>query len=95
MVTSRRVMASKLAITAETIAKVRDAFVSKRGEIVRHTKPWTPWALAHLLEIDDTKSAVPAEVILYKALRGKGRTGIGQRDAVVQVQSNPLYSPLI
>ena len=63
--------AAKIVVPTATIANVRDVFVRKKLEIVGHTKPWTPWALVHLLEIDDTNSAVPAEIILYKALRGK------------------------
>lgn len=72
-------------IPAKIIAKVRENFARKSAEIVAHTKPWTPWGLAHLLEIDDSKSEVPYEAILYKALRGKGRHGIANRNPVVQV----------
>ena len=76
-----------IVVPAAMITHVWNDFLRKTQKIVKHTKPWTPWALVHLLEIDDSNSAVPAEIILYKAFRGKGRTGIGQRDTVVQVQS--------
>ena len=79
---------AEVVIPVEIVANVREAFARKRNEIVAHTKPWTPWALAHLLEIDDSKCEVPAEVILYKALRGKGRYGLGNRNPVVQVRFN-------
>ena len=75
---------SEVVIPAKIIADVRENFARKRNEIIAHTKPWTPWGLAHLLEIDDSECEVPYEVILYKALRGKGRHGIGNHNPVVQ-----------
>ena len=43
-------------------------FVEKSEQIVTFRKPWTPWALVALLNIDDSKTDLPAELILYKAL---------------------------
>ena len=52
-----------------TLDRVRTNFVAKQDIILSHSKPWTPWALAHLIEIDDTNTAEPAEFIMYKALK--------------------------
>jgi hypothetical protein len=72
-------------VPASIITKVREMFSRKAKQMEEHSCPWTPWALCNLLEIDDRKLDLPAEIILYKALRGKGRTGIGQWDPVVKV----------
>ena len=58
------------------IANVREKFVQKSAQIVQFRKPWTPWALVALLDIDDSHTELPAELILYKALRKKKRLGI-------------------
>ena len=65
------------------IANVRQKFVEKSEEIVAFKKPWTPWALVALLNIDDSKTDLPAELILYEALRKKRkRLGIAITTAV-------------
>ena len=66
---------------------VRDQFVKCRETIVSCSKPWPPWALVELLNIDDSKESVPAELILYKALRRVPRMGIQIKDEIVQVCS--------
>ena len=80
----------KVAVTPEYIQEIRKRFHAAADKIVACALPWTPWALAHLLEIDDSNYEIPAELILYQTLTGKGRTGIGQRDPKVQVHS-PSY----
>ena len=74
-------------VAPETIQEIRKRFHQVADKIVACSLPWTPWALTHLLDIDDSRSAIPAELILYQAFVGKGRTGIGQRDPAVQVYS--------
>ena len=70
-----------------TLERVRAKFVAKRDVIVTHSKPWTPWALAHLLEINDKDTAQPAELILYADLKAGTPNRIGIADAVVKVNS--------
>ena len=82
-------MARAVSIDKATLDRVRANFVAKRDEIVAHSKPWTPWALAHLLEINDKDTAEPAEIILYAALKAAAPNRIGIADAVVQV--NPCF----
>ena len=72
-------------ISQETLEKVRSKFVECRKEIVACSKPWPPWALVELLDIEDANEPVPSEVILYKALRRQPRMGIATKDEVVQV----------
>ena len=72
-------------VTKAILDLVRTNFVAKRNIIVSHSKPWTPWALAHLLEINDKHTAEPAELILYKALQASKRNRIGIADAIVEV----------
>ena len=74
-------------VAPETIELIRKRLHEAAAKIIKCSLPWTPWALAHLLDIDDSSSAIPAELILYQALRGKGRTGIGQCDPIIQVHS--------
>ena len=66
----------------ELLDSVRAKFKSLRSSIIASSKPWTPWALAALLDIDDSKLSIPAEMVVYKALR-RGNALIG--DEVVQV----------
>ena len=40
------------------------------------SKPWPPWALVNLLDIDDRNSPVPAEIMLYQALRPRRVGGL-------------------
>ena len=68
-----------------TLDRVRANFVAKRDIIFAHKKPWTPWALAHLLGIDDKHTAEPAEFILYKALRASAPNRIGFADPKLKV----------
>lgn len=73
--------------TDETLLdRIRETFVNKREQIISHSKPWTPWALCHLLEIDDTDSALPAELIMYKAMKVSTANRITIRDPIVQVK---------
>ena len=72
-------------VEPEILDRVRSNFVSQKDVILAHNRPWTPWALTHLLEIDDNKSSVPAEVILYKALKASAADRICIQDADVQV----------
>ena len=69
-----------------TLDRVRANFVAKRDIILSHSKPWTPWALAHLLEIDDTNTAEPAEFIMYKALKASAPNRIGISDPKLKVK---------
>ena len=75
-------------VAKATIELVRASFLAKRDVIVSHSKPWTPWALAHLLEIDDTTTTLPAELIIYKVLKASAPNRIAIRDAIVQVKIN-------
>ena len=77
-------------VDAEILDKVRQNFARKKDAILAHKKPWTPWALTYLLEIDDSKSAVPAELILYKALKASAPNRIAIQDADVQVYCNDI-----
>ena len=72
-------------VDEETLDRVRTNFLIKREVILSHSKPWTPWALAHLLEIDDTNTSLPAELILYKALKASSPNRISIQDTTVQV----------
>ena len=72
-------------ISQETIEEIRQKFIQKRQAILSFTKPWPPWALVHLLEIDDTDFPIPAEIMLYQALEGRKIGGIRINDSVVQV----------
>ena len=63
----------------------------KKDLILTHKQPWTPWALTYLLEIDDSKSSVPAEVILYNALKSSRPNRIAIQDSDVQVYSNCYF----
>lgn len=78
-------------VTAATLERVRANFVAKRHIIVSHSKPWLPWALANLLEIDDKNTAWPAEKILYTALKASRPNRIGLADPVVQVNIICLF----
>ena len=70
---------------SEVLDSVRANFIVHRSTIISCSKPWTPWALTSLLGIDDSKSDIPAELILYKALRKQTRLSIQVTDEVVQV----------
>ena len=72
-------------VPQETIKQIRQKFIAKRQAILSFTKPWPPWALVHLLDIDDTDFPIPAEMILYQALEGRNLGGIQIKDDVVQV----------
>ena len=72
-------------VDPKILQSVRENFAKKQHLILAHKKPWTPWALTYLLEIDDSESAVPAEVILYKALKASRTNRIGIQNAIVQV----------
>ena len=78
-------MAKAKPVPEDILKLVRNNFVSKRDVIVSHSKPWTPWALAQLLEIDDTHTTQPAEIILYKALKASAPNRIGIADTVIEV----------
>ena len=87
-------------VDEKTLDAVRLAFANKRQEIIAHSKPWTPWALCNLLKIDDSQSPVPAELILYKALKVNAANRITIRDPIVQVKlilctTNAPYSHAI
>ena len=77
-------------VAPEYIQEIRKRFHEAADKITEISLPWTPWALTHLLDIDDSKYAIPAEFILLQALTGKGRTGIGQRHPKIKVHS-PSY----
>ena len=72
-------------IDQATIDRIRASFISKRETIINHSKPWTPWALVHLLQIDDADSAIPAELMLYKALKSSAANRMTIRDPIAQV----------
>ena len=78
------------------IANVRQKFVEKSQQIVAFKNPWTPWALVALLNIDDSKTDLPAELILYEALRKKRkRLGIAITTAVQVLENNILFRAII
>ena len=77
-------------VDQETLDRVRANFVLKKEAILAHSKPWTPWALTHLLEIDDSNTLLPAELILYKALKASAPNRITFQDAAVQVCASQL-----
>ena len=64
------------------IEKVIITFAKKSKQIAAHSKPWTPWTLTYLLEIDDSNTSIPAELILYRALQGRR---LGRRDPIANV----------
>ena len=72
-------------VDQETLDRVRANFVRKKETILGYSKPWTPWALTYLLEIDDSNTLLPAELILYKALKASSPNRIAIQDADVQV----------
>ena len=72
-------------VCPKVIESIRKRFHERADDIVACSLPWTPWALTHLLNIDDSSSAIPAELILYQALLGKGRSGVAQCHPTVQV----------
>ena len=72
-------------MSTEILVSIRQKFLAKREEIVSCSKPWTPWALTALLQIDDSKTTLPAELLLYKALCQRNRTGIEIQDEIIQV----------
>ena len=72
-------------VDQEILDRVRANFTLKKDAILAHSKPWTPWALTYLLEIDDSKTLLPAELILYKALKASAPNRIAIQDAAVQV----------
>ena len=78
-------------VSQQVLDYVRNQFVKCREIIVSCSKPWPPWALVELLNIDDSNESVPAELILYKALRHVPRMGIQIKDEVVQVFSSHLF----
>ena len=77
-------------VVPEYIQEIRKRFHEAAVKITDISLPWTPWALTHMLNIDDSNYAIPAELILVEALTGKGRTGIGQRHPKIQVHP-PFY----
>ena len=84
-------MAKQKAVPEDILELVRRKFVAKQDVIVAHSKPWTPWALAQLLEIDDTHTAQPAEIILYTALKVSAPNRIGIAGSVTKVNTMFLY----
>ena len=84
-------MAKQKAVPEDILELVRAKFAAKRDVIVSHSKPWTPWALSQLLEIDDTNTAIPAEIILYTALKASAPNRIGIADSVAKVNCMLLY----
>ena len=75
-------------VDPEILARIRVNFVKKQQLILDHKKPWTPWALTYLLEIDDSKTAIPAEIILYKALKASRKNRTDIQNVIVQVYYN-------
>ena len=75
-------------VDQDQIEQVRTNFESKKELILAHKKPWTPWALTYLLEIDDSQSLVPAEVILYKTLKASRPARHAIQNVFVQVNCN-------
>ena len=74
------------------IANVRTEFAAKSEEILKFSKPWTPWALVALLNIDDSHSDIPAEQILYEALQKKNRRlGVNIAAGVQVLSMNILF----
>ena len=69
------------------IDKIRRNFDAAKEIIKGCSKPWPPWALVHLLDIDDTSSPIPAEMMLYQALQRPNRVGglILPHNNVIQV----------
>ena len=68
------------------LARIRHEFASKSQCIIKHSKPWTPWALVELLDIDDEDCPIPAELILYQAMGANSRKAdhVGFAHAEVQ-----------
>ena len=85
-------MAKQKAVPEEILERVKANFAAKRDVIVSHSKPWTPWALAQLLEIDDTHTTQPAEIIMYTALKASAPNRIGIADSVTKVNCMFLYN---
>ena len=75
-------------VDPEILARVRANFVKKQKLILDHHKPWTPWALTYLLDIDDSETAIPAELILYKALKASRKNRTDVQNVTVQVNYN-------
>lgn len=75
-------------VDPEILACVRANFVKNQQLILDHKKPWTPWALTYLLEIDDSKTVIPAEIILYKALKASRTNRTDIQNVAVQVYYN-------
>lgn len=74
------------------LSNVRQKFVEKSKQIVEFRKPWTPWALVALLNIDDSQTDLPAELILYAALQKKRtRLGITITTTVQVLENNALF----
>ena len=74
-------------IDQATLDLVRSNFIAKRDIIISHSKPWTPCTISHLLEINDKNSDVPAEIIMYKALKASSPNRIGIADVIVKVKA--------
>ena len=70
----------------DLIGSVRAKFIEYREKIVKCSKPWTPWALVELFDIDDSKQTIPAELILYRALCKQTRLAHPRADEIMQVQ---------
>ena len=48
-------------VPQDIIWEIRKKFTSLHKKIKAFKKPWPPWALVHLLDIDDKDSPIPAE----------------------------------
>ena len=68
-----------------TLDLVGDRFIAKHDVIKNHCKPWTPWALKHLLEINYKNTAEPVKIILYTVLRESKPNLTEFADPVLQV----------
>ena len=78
-------------VDPKILERVRENFARKKKIILDYERPWTPWALTYLLEIDDSNSPVPAELILYKALKASLPNRHGFQHAEVQVLQLSLH----
>ena len=62
-------------VPKDILDKIRNKFAAAKETILDCSKPWPPWALVHLLDIEDSDSPVPAEIMLYQALQRPNRVG--------------------
>ena len=71
-------------VPQDIIWEIRRKFTSLHKKIKAFEKPWPPWALVHLLDIDDKDSPIPAEKILYQALEGRKNGGLAIKTFLVR-----------